>query len=305
MTDSTLHSPLYERLRGSGPPLGAVAEGAIVAALDADLATALAVDRATRDRLVIFDPASAPLLRPLVAAADVAPWHVGGADRWIVAVPARLAATLGRHPALARHLDALAPPSPQAGPLWWALPDDLAAPPPRLLIAGEPPAVAWDDTAAVVGGPTSVIAPADPYWLALLGSQPGRALLADGVPATAIPVPAAPAPAQAGLGGLALSAATLARQIDELRRGVLRRLVADFGPPGIYPGPLLSRWWTLDFAELHEAVRGELRNDIPERYRPTWAQIHADERAVHAGATARLAELERAIDAQVGALYGL
>ncbi len=284
-----------------------MAPGAIVPALDATLAEALSVDRATRDRLVIFDPSSAPLLRPLVAAADVAPWYAAATDRWILAVPAAQAAGVAGHPAIARHLDKLAPPAGAGASPWWALPDALAAAPPapRIIVAGDPPAVAWDETGALIGGPATVVAAARPYWLGLLGSRVGRALLAAGTPVAAIPIPAAPEPTQASLAGLALSAASLAGQLDALRRAVLRRLVADFGPPGVRPGPLLSRWWTLDFDQLHQAVRAELRNDIPERFRPTWTQIHADERATHDEAAGRLADLEAAIDAQALALYGL
>ena len=301
------HSPLYEHLRPRGTPLGDLAPGAVAPALDPALAGSLAVDRATRDRLVIFDPASAPLLRPLVAADDVAPWHVGATDRWILAVPAGRAADVARHQAIARHLGGLAPPAAAGASPWWALPDTLAAPapPPRIIVAAEPPTVAWDETVALVAGPATVVAPAEPYWLGLLGSRVGRLMLAAGAPVAAIPIPEAPGPARANLEGLALSAAALAAQLDALRRAVLRRLVADFGPPGVYPGPLLSRWWTLEFVQLHRAVRAELRNDIPERYRPTWAQIHADERATHDEAAERLAGLQAAIDAQALALYGL
>lgn len=300
-------SPLYARLSGAGRPLGEVAPGAIRPALDSALAGALAVDRPTRDRLVIFDPPTAPLFRPLAAASDVAPWHLAAADRWIVAVPAALAPGLARYDALARHLAGLPTPAERRGKPWWALPDGLADPPPapRIVLAGDPPAVAWDETAALIGGPASVVAPAEPYWLGLLGSAVGRALLARGVSLAAIPIPEAPGPARGNLEGLALSAAGLAGRIGALRRAVLRRLLADFGPPGVAPGPLLSRWWSLDFDQLLAAVRAELRNDIPERFRPTWAQIHADERATHDAAAARLAEIERAVDLQALALYGL
>jgi hypothetical protein len=256
---------------------------------------------------VIFDPPTASLIRPFAPASAVTPWHVDAADRWVVAVPTALAASVERYQALARHLAALKAPAGAQGSPWWALSERQAAPPPppRIVVSGNPPAVAWDDSAALIGGPATIIAAADPFWLGLLGSQVGRALLATGLPAADVPIPDAPGPARSGIAGLALSAADLAGRIAALRRAVLRRLVADFGPPGVYPGPLLSRWWTLDFDQLHRAVLSELRNDIPERFRPTWAQIHADERATHDQAAARLAELERAIDVQARALYGL
>jgi hypothetical protein len=306
--ETPLSADLLARLGRLGPPLGALAPGRIAPALDAGLAAALAVDRPTRDRLVIFDPASAPLLRPLLAAEDLRPWCAAAAGRWLVAVPRAAAGDLAaRHPALARHLDALPPPlSARPGDPWWALPPAAAAtpPPPRLILGAGGAPCAWDESAALVGGPATVIAPAEPYWLALLGSRPG-ARLAAALGPEALPVPDAPGPARANLEGLALAAAALAAQLDALERAALRRLVADFGPPGVAPGPRLRRWWELSFEELHAAVLQELRNDIPERFRPTWAEIHADQRATHREAGERLAALQAAIDTQVAALYGL
>jgi hypothetical protein len=296
---------LITRLQAAGPALGAIAPGRLAPTLDEALATRLELDRATRDRLVIFDPSSAPLIRPLVTAADLRPWRAAAAGRWIVAVPADRAADLAaRHPALARHLAELEPPPAHAGAEpWWALPPALAAPAasPRLIVGTT---VAWDESAALVGGPGTLVAPAEPYWLALLGSRLGAALLTS-LDVAAFPVPAAEGPARANLEGLALAAAELAAQIDELERAVLRRLVADFGPPGVAPGPELRRWWELSFEQLHAAVLGELRNDIPERFRPVWAEIHADQRATHAEARTRLGGLQAAVDAQVVALFGL
>lgn len=297
----------FESLQRSGPPLGTLAAGRIMPALSPALARALQITRAERDRLVIFDPSVAPLIRPLVDATDVVPWHVGAARRWIIAVPMSRAADLGaRHPHLARFLEGLPVPSGVAsGDPWWALPSEIAHPvtPPHIIVAGV--TVAWNETGGFVGGPATVIAAADPYWLGLLGSAIGRRLLSNGVAVEAFPVPDAPEPARASLAGLALSAATLAVQIDDLERAVLKRLVADFGPPGVQPGPRLRRWWELSFAALHEAVREELRNDIPERYRPTWEAIHRDEQTARAEAIARLADIEQAIDAQAAAIFGL
>ncbi len=302
-----MNQTLRTRLLAAGPPLRDLAAGRIGPALPAALTAALRLTRAERDRLVIFDPALAPLIRPLSDADDLAPWHVGATGRWIIAVPASRAADLpARHPQLARHLASLpAPPAGAPAQPWWALPAAWERPPeaPRIIIGGA--LVAWDEATGLVGGAATVIAAADPYWLAVLASAVGRSLLAAGVAVEDVPIPDAPGPARANLAGLALSAAMLATRRDELERAVTRRLVADFGPPGAQPGPRLRRWWELSFAELHAAVNEELHNDIPERYRPTWAEIHADEQATHADASARLADLERAIDTQVAALFGV
>jgi hypothetical protein len=307
--DQRSHAALLARLRVAGLALGELAPGRIGPALEPALAAALAVSRPTRDRLVIFDPPSAPLLRPLITADELRPWCAGATGHWIVAVPAPAAPTLAeRHPAVAAHLAALPEPegAAEGAAPWWALAPAAAAPPaaPRIILGGGFFPCAWDESGALVGGPATVIARAEPYWLALLGSSVGTWLLG-ALGAAAFPVPDAPGPSQANLAGLALAAAGLAARRDELERAVLRRLVADFGPPGAQPGHRLRRWWQLSFTELHAAVRDELRNDIPERFRPTWEEIHADQRATHESATARLAELQSAVDAQVAALFGL
>ncbi|NCC34973.1 MAG: hypothetical protein EOM24_23625 [Chloroflexia bacterium] len=292
MHDKTsLHTPGIERLYHG---------------LEPALAASLSIDRATRDRLVIFDPASAPLLRPLIRAEAVLPWRVRAEQRWIIAIPESQAATIRQYTALARHLDSLTPPWQEANAAtpWWVLPDDALRPvlAPRILVREDEATVAWDDTTALIAGPTQIIADADPFWLAWLGSATGQAALRKGISLAALQIPEVPGPTQGNLAGLALEAAHLASQIDELEAAVLRRILADFGPPGRQPGPRLLRWWLLDFEHLHEAVLDELRNDIPERYRPTWEQIHHDQRTTHEKASARLGTIIEAINTQVAAL---
>jgi hypothetical protein len=302
-----MNNVFFDRLRDSGAALGSLALGRLLPALEGRLAAALSLDRATRDRLLIFDPASAPLVRGLIAATDLRPWCAAAANRWIVAVPAARAGDLEvRHPALFRQLAAMPAPegSGEVAAPWWALPADLAVAPasPRIIVGAGGAPCAWDATAALVGGEATVIAAAEPYWLALLGSSLGRELRVR-LSLAEFPVPPAPGPTRASLEGLAVAASDLAAQIDGLERAVLVRLVSDFGPPGVRPGPVLSRWWTLDFDELAAAVGDELRNPIPARFQPTWAEIHGQQRAAHAEAQRRLDELQAAIDRQVAALY--
>lgn len=283
-------------------------------------AAAFVLSRADRDRLAIFDPSSASLLRPLIPAEAIQRWHVAPAETWALAIPAGYTAKLpgatddegaafaalkARHPAIARHL---APHAPAAGHdgLWREL-AATPAPGPRILVGAA--GVAWDESEALVAAPALIIPGADPFWLALLGSRYGGSILrradqADISPAEILefPIPDAPAPLQANLGGLALSAASLARQLAEHERAVLRRLQADFAPPGAAPEPRLLRWWELSFAELRAALVDGWRNDIPERFRPTWEQIHARHCDDHKAAAERLAAIEAAIDSQVQSL---
>lgn len=353
---------LRRQIRAAWQPLGAVAGAQIHVA--APTLAALSVDRTTRNRLVIFDPASVQLLQPLIRPSDLRPWHTTAAADWVIAISRTAAAEAEQFRALMQHLATLEPPVPEqpqqrgrrlyhrrkrlgaqlrrlpsrsgqaakagfvpiarsltrrAGDVdealpptppetnvpWWALDPALVVPPaaPRIIVAADPLVVAWDEGAALISGPAQSIARAEPYWLALLASPQGRQLLAADGDLAVFPIPVAPEPVQAGLAGLALSAATLAAQRYTLEQAVVRRLLADFGPPGVKPGPHLQRWWELDFADLHAAVQRELRNDIPERFRATWAQIHADEQATHQRASAYLAEIEASIAGQVQGLY--
>lgn len=313
-----------------GMPIARLLPAPPVAGADLSPAPAFILDRPTRDRLVIFDPASAPLIRPLVGAAELRPWHAAPAGRWAVAIPAgytaglapasdeeaAFAALAARHPALARHLRphaAAARAREGRGDFWWELaPAPLAAAGPRVLLG--PGAAAWDDSGALVAAPLLGLPGAEPYLLALLwalasGANTTQARRLTAVPAgdlgdlLQLPIPEAPEPQRASLGGLALSAANLAAQLAEHERAVLRRLLADFAPPGAAPTPRLARWWELSFDELRAELRDILRNDIPDRFRPTWEQIHAQQRADRADAAAQIARIEAAIDSQVAALF--
>lgn len=325
---------LRSQIRAAWQPLGALAGVDLQTA--APRLAALSVDRATRNRLVIFDPASVQFLQPLIRPSDLRPWHTTAAADWVIALSHAAAAQAHQFRALIQHLATLTPMSvdpgalphgmvgfvppnvaiqnpkppsqnsmPEASGPWWALDPALVVPPaaPRIIVGYDPLVVAWDEGTALISGPAQLIARAEPYWLALLASPQGRQLLAADGDLAAFPIPEAPAPVQAGLAGLALSAASLAAQLYSLEQAVLLRLLADFGPPGVKAGPQLQRWWELDFAALHAAVRSELRNDIPERFRATWAQVHADEQATHQRASARLAEIEASLEGQIQGLY--
>ncbi|NCC35537.1 MAG: hypothetical protein EOM24_26525, partial [Chloroflexia bacterium] len=128
--------------------------------LEPALAASISIDRAARDRLVIFDPASAPLLRPMIRAEAVLPWRVRAEQRWIIAIPASQAATIQQYTALARHLDSLTPLREEAGAAnpWWALPDEVVRPvaAPRILVREDEATVAWDETTALIAGPTQI-----------------------------------------------------------------------------------------------------------------------------------------------------
>ncbi|NJN18429.1 MAG: hypothetical protein HC822_20340 [Oscillochloris sp.] len=266
------------------------------------LAPGLLVDRAERNRLVIFDPTSVALLRPVIVAEDVYAWFCAPADRWAIVIRpdySRDLSTLNaRHPALARHISAAG----LADPAQWEVAAPILPPGPRIILAPQG-AAAWDAGTALVAAPAHVIPAAEPHWLAFLRNN--RRELDHSGDATKRPaIPPLPAPTRANLDGLVLSVSNLARQRAELEQAVLRRLLADFAPPGVGPSGQLAHWWELDFDALREEVLTALQNDIPQRFRATWRQIHHDQRNIHADATARIQALEAAITAQVAAVVG-
>lgn len=266
---------------------------------------ALLYTRAERDQAVIFEPACAPLLRPVIDTGTLRPWYTPTGDHWLLALPAgysqnhaidSFADLVKRHPGLGRRLSAYAD---RSEPLWWELPPAatpaLSAPIPRILIGvGERPAIAWDAGNAIPIAPIRILAPADHLSLALLTASAGRRRLQQVTDTIALPSP--PTTIAGRLSELAAQAVAVAHEQYALSREFARRLLADFGPPGSTLSAALQRWWELEFRELLAEVARALRNPIPEPFQPFWAARHAEGRARYYALATELAAIEAAID---------
>lgn len=273
---------------------------------------ALFFSRAARDQAVIFDPACAPLLRPVVDRESLQPWYTPTGERWLLTLPHGYSQRLGinsfadlvrHHPGLQRHLREYAD-DPE--PYWWELPAAatavLTAPTPRICIGdGDQVCLSWDAGQAVVLASVRMVAPADHLTLALLASTKGKQMIRHAHDTFTLP----PVPTAIGgrLAELAAQAVTMAHERHTLSREFARRLLADFGPPGSTLSPLLERWWELEFRDLLAEVARALRNPIPEPFQPFWLARHTEGRARYYTLTAEIAALEAAIDEIVHPLW--
>ncbi len=273
---------------------------------------ALIFTRAERDQAVIFEPACAPLLRPLLDAATLQPWFTPTGDRWLLTLPpgysqqhaiTSLADLLKLHPGLERRLHHYID-EPEPG--WWELPAAAApilnAPTPRVLIGiGERPPIAWDTGHTIALAPIRCIAPADHLTLALLSASAGRERLRHATDSIVLPKP--PTATAGRLAELAAQAVAMAHEQQTICREFSRRLLADFGPPGSKLSPPLQRWWELEFPALLAEVAHTLRNPIPEPFQPFWAARHAEGRARYYTLAAEIAAVEAAIDELANPLW--
>ncbi|WP_298818005.1 hypothetical protein [uncultured Chloroflexus sp.] len=266
---------------------------------------ALIFTRAERDQAVIFEPACAPLLRPLIDTATLQSWHTPIGDRWLLALPpgysqryaiTGIADLITRHPGLGHRLRAY---TSELASMWWELPPEataaVTAPTPRVLIGvGERPPIAWDTGQTVAVTPIRIIAPADHLTLALLSASAGRKRLKQETGVIALPTP--PTATAGRLAELAAQAVAMTHEQQTVSREFARRLLADFGPPGSTLSPALQRWWELEFRELLAEVTSALQNPIPEPFQPFWAARHAEGRARYYALAGEIAAIEAAID---------
>ncbi|MCB0065479.1 MAG: Eco57I restriction-modification methylase domain-containing protein, partial [Caldilineaceae bacterium] len=93
---------LLERLRRSGVPLGDYVKGRLYRGVVTGLNEAFVVDRATRDRLIAEDPASAELLKPFLRGRDVKRWTIQDTELYLCFIGWDTPIT--NYPALYMHL---------------------------------------------------------------------------------------------------------------------------------------------------------------------------------------------------------
>jgi adenine-specific DNA-methyltransferase len=77
---------LLEKLRRAGKPLGEYVNGRFYRGILTGLNEAFVVDRATRDRLIAADPASADILKPFLRGRDVKRWQATFADQYLIKI---------------------------------------------------------------------------------------------------------------------------------------------------------------------------------------------------------------------------
>lgn len=292
----------------------------------------LIADKATRDRIVIFDPSLAPRLRRVVRSVDVRPWHCE-APRYLIVLPSEwTAATFGagidaaqawermaeRCPLLQQHLAPAAAfyPPDEA---WWELyirDEDIFAQP-RIIwsVASVAQRFALTEP-GWLAGPGTCHAPGSFFLLGILMSR--LAWLALAVECQAgnvyrltpervgrLPIPDAPDAECAAVESLVQRIVTLTRERVLVERQFTQRLVKDFGPPGATPGAKLERWWDLEFDALRNAIAERFGGDIPARFREQWAAQHADAVARRVALSETIALAEDTLNVRVARVYGV
>ncbi|HEU4325392.1 MAG TPA: hypothetical protein VFS21_19770 [Roseiflexaceae bacterium] len=298
-----------------GPPLSEVVDGRIYRGVQTADDGLFIVDKPTRDRLVILDPRCAPLLRRVLRAVDLRPWHQHDQAHYLLVL--RPGVDLDRYAPinnyLAPHrerLERLAP----AGRRWYELPDPFE----EALLA--PERLAWPVQAGwarcsllgagpLLGGDCGFTPVAEPFLLGLIASRIAAWLLprldTAGDPVAQLPVPPAPDAVRAAIGEQALALMALARDRHTLDLRVQQRTLRDFGPLGALLSPALRQWWLLDFDAFRTALLDALKNDIPARYRDEWELWLAEQRQQYAEQSEAIARLEVDLNRLVDDLFEL
>lgn len=292
----------------------------------------LIVDKATRDRIVIFDPSLAPYLRRVVRTVDVHSWCCEAPRSLIVLPPEWTAATFGanidaaqawerlaeRCPPLHQHLVPAAASYPP-DETWWELSirDVTLFAQPRIIwsIASVAQRFALTEP-GWLAGPGTCHAPGSLFllgvlmsrlaWLALTDEcRMGRVYRLTPERVGRLPIPDAPETERTAVETLAQRIVTLTRERVLLERQFTQRLVKDFGPPGATPGARLERWWELEFDALRAEIAKRFGGDIPARFREQWAAQHADAVARRVALSDAIALAEDTLNVRVERVYGV
>ncbi len=289
----------------------------------------LLVDKATRDRIVLFEPTLAPFLRRIVRGVDIHPWYCEP-SRYLVMLPSGWGAGANvraeqawdylaqRCPPLYHHLVPAAVRKTH-NVAWWEFPDcDLTLFAQARIVwpaASVTPRYALTAPGCLVG-PGACHIPASLFLLGVLMSRLGwLAVTAVGRVGQVyrlapeqigrIPVLEAKENERSVVEALVQRIVDLTREQVALERQFTQRLLRDFGPPGATPGARLERWWELDFAALRQAIAARFSGDIPPRFREHWQAQHADAVARRAALADTRALAEATLHARMAMLYGV
>ncbi len=95
---------VMERMKAAGRPLKDWDDISIYYGIKTGYNTAFVVDTATRDRLVVEDPRSADILKPILRGRDIQRYRARWAGLWVIATLPSLNVDINEYPAVKRHL---------------------------------------------------------------------------------------------------------------------------------------------------------------------------------------------------------
>ena len=234
------------------------------------------------------------------------------------------------YPSVASHLlpfETAARKRQDKGRYWWELrPCDYygAFDQPKIMWPemGRVPRFSWEDTGAYTNNKAYIASADSPWLLGLLNSRliwfiVQRVCLNLGERAgmgvfqlfaqyvSLFPVPSATDEDKAAIGALAQEITTEAKARYALHESVRRRLLTDFGRPGISLNQKLTAWWTLDFSGLRQELVKVFKRDIPVGERDEWQAWLTAQQEAHRGRTLAIIAREADLNARVHVLFGL
>ena len=288
---------------------------------------AFVLDAATKDRLILADPKSADLLRPIVFGNEVHPWRTESRGQWIIYIPkgrVRIDEYLAIRDWLSQfkvHLQNRA-----ANQEWFELQQPQHAycrtyNATKLIyrdIADRPTFSV--DTGSFIDMTCFCLGGASYFEAALLNSKAmwftlkSMTTIASGgffrmksQYLEPLPIPSTSDAMKDELGKLAGAAQATAEKRYALQQAITRRipdLAAD--PANAKLSAKLKEWWSLpDFATFQKEVEKALKAKIPLQERNEWENWITTSRAEIHALTAEIARLESEINAKVYALFDL
>jgi hypothetical protein len=333
---------LFAKILGSHRKLVDVIEGKMYYGVKTGLNEAFIIDRATRDRLVVADPAAAAIIRPVLRGEDLRPWYQEDEGRFLIFT--RRGIDIDTYPLIRDYLegfhDQLEPrPAdwPEAQPWngrkagsyrWYEIQDSVDYYPafdsPKIFWPdiAKLPRFSWADPGTYANNTGYFIPTSD---LALLGILQSRLIwfaisqvcqplrLRAGLwqyrmfPQflSRLPIPDLDTEQREAIGGLATTITALARQRYVLHEKARHRLQVDHGTPGKVLNTRLTRWWDLDFPTLQTELKKVFNRSIPLKERDDWEEWLADRRIEHDRLTAEIIRHEIDLNARVYQLFNL
>jgi hypothetical protein len=306
-----------ERMARAGPRLGELPGVTIYRGVLTGLNEAFVIDRATRDRLVADDPASAELLKPLLVGDDVRRYELHFRERYLVWT--YIGVPIERYPAVLRHLERFEERAQRRydkGEHWWELRacdyyDAFARPKIVWPVIAKEQRFALDFGGLFLNDKCFFISSEDYYLLAVLNSAAaidylrgvcsvlgdedagGRIELRE-VFVRQLPIPEAPAAERAAVAALARQAQALHTQRRAAVEAFLRALGTS--PAASSSRNPLEQPWALD-RDAFRRLAARLPNPDERAFQAA--------REETAALTGEIARVEREIDERVAALYGV
>jgi len=334
---------LFNRLMNTGQPLSEVVQSRIYYGVKTGLNDAFIIDQGTRDQLVAEDPGCAPILKKLLRGQDLRPWYYENEGRWLIFT--RRGIDVDRYPSVKTHLDPfrerLEPrpigwsgrpaqwPGRKPGPyMWYEIQDSVDYYPafdePKILWPdiAKLPRFSWDKEGVYVNDKGFIIAGTSPWLLALLQTRASWFCISQMCTplrlrgglwqsqckkqfVQRLPVPDVPEPDRDALADFAAQATTIARERYALHGRVRHRVLTDLDDGTHALNQKLTAWWDLDFRTFRGELRKTLKADIPLKDRADWEHALAAWQSEHQSLTARLIDIETAINDRVYSLFHL